>query len=102
MCRPGERLPPSVSAQGKSLQVGGKGEGLKGKQVEGGDGRGAPCTAGRDGGRLGGGGLVVGGGFGWRGGAGGGRVEGVKENEPTDNPICSTEPVMPGCCSTCS
>lgn len=34
--------------------------------------------------------------------ADGGRVEGVKENEPTDNPICSTEPVMPGCGSTCS
>lgn len=29
------------------------------------------------------------------------REEGVKENEPTDNPICSTELVMPGCSSTC-
>lgn len=59
MCRPGERL-PCLFARGKSLRVGGvggEGEGLKGKQVEGGDGRGAPCTAGRHGG---GEGLVVG------------------------------------------
>lgn len=58
------------------------------KAGEGGDGNAAaPRTAGRDG-REGGD---------WTAGT----REGVKENEPTDNPICSTEPVMPGCGSTC-
>lgn len=31
----------------------------------------------------------------------GGRERGAKEKEPADNPICSTELVMPNCSSTC-
>ena len=29
------------------------------------------------------------------------REDGVKEKDPTDDAICSTELVMPGCSSTC-
>lgn len=71
MCRPGERLPclfcTRQKPESRRSRRGRGRDGLKGKQVEGGDGRGAPCTAGRDGGGSG-----AGGGVGWRGGADGG------------------------------
>lgn len=54
MCRPGERLPclfcTRQKPESRRSRRGRGRDGLKGKQVEGGDGRGAPCTAGRDGG----------------------------------------------------